>query len=197
MWGWSDTLPRYTYDLEKAKQLLAEAGYPDGGFKVLMTYLAGEEPEKTMAELYKSELTKLNIDLEIRSMPWDAGWELAKGAENTRQDIFVMYWWPDLPSPYSFLFSTFHSEESPYFNLSYYANPEFDALIDQANEMTVSDPAKAEAMFVDAQKMLLEDAVSLFIYDRQDLWITASNLKGFKYNPAYPMTTFYHDLYFE
>lgn len=197
LWGWSEELPQYKYDLDKAKQLLSEAGYADGGFKLLLTYLAGEEPEKTMAELYKSELAKLNIELEIRSMPWDSAWELAKGAPETRQDIFVMYWWPDLPSPYSFLYSTFHSEEEPLFNLAYYYNPEFDALIDEANEVTATDAAKAETMFVDAQKMLLNDAATLFIYDRQDLWITVKNLKGFKYNPAYPMTTFYHDMYFE
>jgi peptide/nickel transport system substrate-binding protein len=197
MWGYSEDLPRYSYDLDKAKALLEEAGMGDGGFTLTMTYLAGEEPEKMMAELYKSELAKLNITLDIRSMPWDSAWEMAKGAPDTRQDIFVMYWWPDLPSPYSFMFSTFHSEDEPFFNLSYYKNPEFDALIDGANEITSTDQPKAESMFVDAQKILLEDAASLFIYDRQDLWVTVNNLKGFKYNPAYPMTMFYHDMYFE
>jgi len=109
----------------------------------------------------------------------------------------MMYWWPDLPSPYSFLYSTFHSEEEVLFNLSYYYVPEFDAMIDEANELTSTDLAKAESMFVDAQKMLLEDAASMFIYDQQDLWITVSNLKGFTYNPAYPTTMFFHNMYLE
>lgn len=197
LWGWSDKLPQYKYDLDKAKELLAKAGYADGGFKLLLTYTAGNEAEKSAAELYKAELAKLNIDLEIRGMPWDSQWELAKGAPENRQDIFVMYWWPDLPSPYSFLYSTFHSEEEPLFNLAYYYNPEFDQLIDQANELTSSDFAKAEQMFIDAQKMLLEDAVSLFIYDRQDVWVTVKNLKGFKFNPAYPTVVFFHELTLE
>ena len=198
LWGWDESLPQYDYDLEKAKELLAEAGYADGGFKLLLTYLAGDEAEKNSAELYKSELAKLNIELEIRSMPWDSQWELAKASDlESRQDIFMMYWWPDLPSPYSFLYSTFHSEEEVLFNLSYYYVPEFDAMIDEANELTSTDLAKAESMFVDAQKMLLEDAASLFIYDQQDLWITVSNLKGFTYNPAYPTTMFFHNMYLE
>ena len=50
-------------------------------------------------------------------------------------------------------------------------------------------------MFVDAQKMLLDDAASLFIYDRQDVWVTVSNLEGFKFNPAYPTVMFFHDMY--
>jgi len=197
LWGWSDKLPQYKYDLQKAKQLLEKAGYGKGGFKLLLTYTAGNEAEKSAAELYKAELAKLNIDLEIRGMPWDSQWELAKGAPENRQDIFVMYWWPDLPSPYSFLYSTFHSEEEPLFNLAYYSNPKFDQLIDQANELTSTDFAKAEQMFIDAQKMLLEDAASLFIYDRQDIWVTVKNLKGFKFNPAYPTVVFFHELTLE
>lgn len=197
MWGFSDQLPRYTYDLEKAKALLAEAGVPTG-LKLLLTYTAGNETEKSTAELYKSELAKLGIELEIRSMPWDSQWELAKNPDPlARQDIFIMYWWPDLPSPYSFLFSTFHTETEPLFNLAYYYNPEFDTLIDQANELTASDFSAAEQDFVDAQKILLEDAASLFIYDRQDVWITVNNLQGFKFNPAYPTVMFFHDMYLE
>lgn len=198
LWGWSDQLPQYTYDLEKAKALLAEAGYPDGGLKLLLTYTAGNETEKSTAELYKSELAKLNIDLEIRSMPWDSQWELSKSTDlNARQDIFMMYWWPDLPSPYSFLYSTFHTEEEPLFNLAYYYNEEFDTLIDTANELSASDQAAAEQMFIDAQELLMNDAATLFIYDRQDVWITVSNLQGFKFNPVYPTTVFFHDLYLE
>jgi peptide/nickel transport system substrate-binding protein len=197
LWGWSDQLPQYKHDLEKAKQLLEKAGYGQGGFKLLLTYTAGNEAEKSAAELYKAELAKLNIDLEIRGMPWDSQWEMAKGDPQNRQDIFVMYWWPDLPSPYSMLFSTFHSEEEPLFNLAYYNNPEFDRLIDEANELTSTDFAKAEQMFVDAQRLLLEDAASLFIYDREDIWVTVKNLKGFKFNPAYPTVVFFHQLTLE
>lgn len=196
MWGFSDELPRYTYDLDKAQELLEEAGYADGGFDMLLTYTAGNETEKSTAELYKSELAKLNINLEIRSMPWDSQWELAKSPNpDDRQDIILFYWWPDLPSPYSFLFSTFHSEEEILFNLSYYYNPEFDALIDEANMKTASDYETAEAMFIEAQEILLEDAVSLFIYDRQDVWPVNSKLEGFKFNPAYPTTVFFYETY--
>ncbi len=197
LWGWSDKLSQYSYDLDKAKALLKEAGVADQNIKLLLTYTAGNESEKTMAELYKAELAKLNIELEIRGMPWDSQWELAKGDPANRQDIFVMYWWPDLPSPYSFLYSTFHTDEEPLFNLGYYYNAEFDKLIDDANEITVSDIAKAETMFVDAQEMLLKDAATIFVYDRQDIWVTVKNLQGFKFNPAYPTVVFFHELTME
>ncbi len=106
----------------------------------------------------------------------------------------MMYWWPDLPSPYSFLYSTFHSEDEPLFNLAYYKNPEFDQLIDGGNEMTSSDIEKAKQMFIDAQKILLDDAASIFMYDRQDIWVTYKTIQGFKFNPAYPTVVFFHEL---
>ncbi len=56
LWGFSDQLPQYKYNLDKAKELLTQAGYPDGGFKLLLTYSAGNEAEKSTAELYKAEL---------------------------------------------------------------------------------------------------------------------------------------------
>ncbi|MCE1254875.1 MAG: ABC transporter substrate-binding protein [Anaerolineae bacterium] len=198
MWGYSKDVQQYTYDLDKAKQLLADAGYADGGIKLLLTYMSGDEAEKNTAELYKAELAKIGVDLEIRSMPWDSQWELAKSANAAdRQDIFVMYWWPDLPSPYSFLFSTFHSEEEPMFNLSYYKNEQFDKLIDDANVTSANDRAKAESMFVEAQNVLMKDAATLAIYDKQVAWVTVKNFKGFSFNPVYPTVVFFYGTYFE
>jgi peptide/nickel transport system substrate-binding protein len=74
LWGWSDQLPRYEYDLEKAKALLEEAGV-GSDLNLVLTYTAGNESEKSTAELYKSELAKLGVNLEIRGMPWDSQWE--------------------------------------------------------------------------------------------------------------------------
>ncbi len=82
---------------------------------MLLTYTAGNEAEKSTAELYKSELAKI-ISILRSVVCRGTAVGAAKGALESRQDIFVMYWWPDLPSPYSFLYSTFHSEEEPLFN---------------------------------------------------------------------------------
>ena len=197
MWGHSKDLFQYSYDLEKAKELLTEAGYPDGGFKLLYTFATGDLDEQTAGELWKAELAKLGIEMELQGLSWEAQWDLSKADPAKAQDVFVMYWWPDLPSPYSFLFSTFHSEDEPFFNLAYYSNPEFDNMINTANELTATDFETAEQMFVDAQQILLEDAASLFIYDRQDVWVTVNDLQGFKFNPAYPTVVFFHDLTME
>jgi len=194
MWGHSEELPQYHYDLDKAKELLDEAGYGDGGFSLLFTYATGDLDEQQVGEVWKAELAKLNIDMEVQGLNWEAQWDLAKSDPAKAQDIFVMYWWPDIVSPYSFLYSMFHSEDEPLFNLCYYKNPDYDKLIDDANVISGTDRAKAEQMFIDAQKMLIDDAVSLFFYDVANIHIARSDIQGYVDNPAYPHVVFAYEL---
>ncbi len=198
LWGHGKELKQYSYDLNKARQFLAQAGYPDGGLKLLLTYLSGDESEKKTVELFKSELAKLNVDLEIRGMPWGSQWEVAKNNKaETRQDIFLMYWWPDYISPYSWLYPLFRSQKETLFNVSYYASENFDKAIDEANATSSVDREKATRMFVDAQKTIIEDAPAIFALDTQTVWVTNKSFKGFRYNPCYSQVVFFYDTYRE
>lgn len=194
MWGYSDDLFQYQYDLEKAKELLAEAGYADGGFDLLMTYATGDLDEQQLGELWKAELAKLNIDLTVQGMAWEAQWDLARSDPMSAQNVLVFYWWPDYVSPYSFLFNMFHCEEEILFNLGYYCNSEFDQMIDKANELAGADRAQAEQMFIDAQKILVEDAAALFFYDVANTHVLRSDIEGYVDNPAYPHVVFFYQL---
>jgi len=194
MWGHSEDLPRYTHDMEKAQELLAEAGYADGGFDVLYTFATGDLDEQQLGELWKAELNKLGINLEVQALNWEAQWDLAISDPENAQDVFVMYWWPDYVSPYSFLYSMFHSEDEPLFNLGYYSNPEFDEMIDEANALSGSDREKAEELFVDAQEILIEDAASIFFYDVANIHLARSDIQGYVDNPAYPHVVFAYQL---
>jgi len=198
MWGHSENLMQYTHDLDKAKQLLDEAGIKEGELKLLLTYMTGDEAEKKMAELYKGELSKIGVELEIRAMPWESQWEMAMGTDTSvQQDIFVMYWWNDLATPYSYLYSLFHSEDSTLYNLGYYSNPEFDALIDGAQEKSATNIEEAQKDFISAQEMLLKDSPAIFMYDKNVSWVKSPSLKGHEDNPAYPYVLFFYDLYRE
>jgi peptide/nickel transport system substrate-binding protein len=197
MWGYSEDLFQYTYDLDKARELLAEAGYSEGGFDLLMTYNVGDPDQKQVGELWKAELAKLGINLEVRAMEWEPQWDLAMSDPMAAQDIFVFYWWPTWITPYDFLFNMFHCEEEILFNLGYYCNPEFDEIIDRANELTGSDREEAERLFIEAQKILIEDAAAMFFYDRPNNHELRADIKGYADNPAYPHVVFVYELWRE
>jgi len=194
MWGSSEDLFQYDYDLDKARELLAEAGYPEGGFDLLMTYATGDLDEAQVGELWKAELAKLGIDLEIRGMSWEPQWELAMSDPMAAQDIFVMYWWPDYVSPYSFLFNMFHCEEEILFNDGYVCYPEVDEMMDRANELSASDRAEAERLFIQAEQMLIDNADAVFFYDVMNEHVLRSDIKGYVDNPAYPHIIFFYKL---
>jgi len=197
-WGRGTDLFQYNKNLEKAKELLAESGIKDGYLKLLLTYMSGDEVEKKTAEMYKAELSKIGVELEIRAMPWETQWEMAMDTDpNNRQDIFIMYWWPDTASPYSWMYSLYHTEESILFNLAYYQNEEFDKIIDEGYELSGKSIEESEMKFIEAQKILIEDAPSIYIMDKMDVWVVNSKLKGFDYNPSYNSVVFFYDCYRE
>jgi len=194
MWGQSDDLFQYSHDLDKAKELLAEAGYPDGGFDLLYTFATGDLDEQQAGEVWKSELAKLGINLEVRGMSWEPQWDLGTSDPQKAQDIFLFYWWPDYVSPYSFLYGMFHTEEEILFNLSYYYNSEFDDLIDTANELSGSQRGEAADMFIQAQEILVDDAAAIFFYDVDNIHLARSDIKGYVDNPAYPHVAFVYQM---
>ena len=194
IWGHSDDLFQYSYDLDKAAELLAEAGHPDGGFDLLYTYATGDLDEQQVGELWKAELAMLGINLELQPMTWEAQWELGLSDPENAQDIFVMYWWPDYVSPISWLFNMYRTEDEALFNLGYYKNANFDELIDTADAISGSDREEATQLFIEAQEILVNDAVSVFLYDSANTHVARTDLQGFTDNPAYPHVTFVYDL---
>jgi len=198
LWGHSEELFQYNYNLDKAKQLLEEAGYADGGLKFLITYEASDEAERKMAELFKASLAKLNIELEIRGMPWESQWALAKDEDlEKRQDLFIEVWWPDVCGPHSWLYTVFYSEEKPYFNTSYYKNKEYDHLVDKASRESGMDRNKSTNTYIEAQKILVEDVPEIFVSDIKNVFYLNKTFKGYKDNPAYPQVVFFYDTYRE
>lgn len=197
MWG-SLEKPMYEYDLEKAKQLLAEAGYPEGGFEMNIAYISGVEDRKKTAELYKSELEKLGVTVEITGMPWDQMWEKAKSTKpEDRQDWLSIAWWPDVVTPASWFKSLYMTEESIFFNLGYYSNPELDQIILEADEYCATDREKASELYREAGRIVNEDAVSTFVTDGKSIYTIRNNLRNFSEDPAYPYVLFFYDFYRE
>jgi len=187
MFGNVDTLRTYSTDMVKAKELLTEAGHPDGGFSLLLTWFSGASLQEKCAILWQTNLNELGIDLQIQEMAWEAMWELAMGdpTQPSVQDIGAAIWWPTYVTPYDYLLAQYHCEDSPVFNWSYYCNPELDNLMDTAFTLEATDPAQAEALYTQASQMILDEVLSLFIADEKQNVVLGSDIEGFHFNPAY------------
>ncbi|TET12492.1 ABC transporter substrate-binding protein, partial [Candidatus Aerophobetes bacterium] len=196
--GHDEYLYQYRYNLDKARKLMAEAGYPKGiDGKLILTYAAENIAEKKFCPLIKEGLGKIGIEVEIRPMIWTSQWEWVKGDPQKAQDLAALLWWPTFNDPYDTLYSLWHAEEEPYWNFAYYKNPKFDQLIKEAYETSGSDPERAKGLYSTAQQILIMDAPSVFLFDVERGVYKRANLKGYIINPSYPRVPFFYYMYKE
>jgi len=155
----------------------------------------GDSDEQLVAALMKSDLAKLNVSVDVRGLAWPTQW--AKGQSEDlaeRQDIFLFYWWPDYADPYSWFLNMFHTEDPPYFNLSYYSDPWMDETIQEVGVVSASDREAAISLYGQMQDQLMQDMPSLSVYTQQYQRVMLSSVEGYVDNPAYPNVVFAYEL---
>jgi len=191
MWGHIDDLYQYQLNLTKAKELLTQAGHPNGGFKLIYYYISGVEATGSAGQLWKAELAKLGIELDVRGMTWPSLWELMKqGPDKYNYDIVAFAWWPTFITPYDFMFNMWHTEKTPLWNAAYYYNPQYDQLIDEAYKLEGPQPDQALKLYKQAQQVLIDDAATVFLDDLRLAFVMRSNVQGFQYHAAIGYDTF-------
>jgi oligopeptide transport system substrate-binding protein len=150
------------FNAQKAKQLLAEAGFPDGkGLpKIVFTYTnaANNPPLATnMKEQWKNNL---NVDVELE--PVDSKTFSTRFKAGDVQFAFVG-WGADYPDAENFLVNNFRTGTGN--NKSFYSNKEFDALLAKAQVET--DRTKAAEIYKQAQKLMQDDSPDIFLFYSQ------------------------------
>ncbi len=192
VWPWSADVKQYTYDLEKAKALLAEAGHPNGGFKLKLNYAAENDTEAAFAPLIKDSFAQIGVDVTIEAVAFNQQWEAAKSDPKNAQDIFLLLYWPTYSDAGSDnLWSMFYWTEKPFFNLSYWKNDTFNSTVDTAIGETVTDPKDSQAKYVEAMNLLVDEAPGLFFMDTKVVFLIPKYIEGFKYNLNYPFTQYF------
>jgi ABC-type transport system substrate-binding protein len=163
--------PYREYNLDKAKQLLAEAGYPDGidsktGDRLTIYFdnAATSAASRQLVQWVQKEIDALGIHLESRV--WrDIVWQdrIDKG-----QFQFMTYGWlADYPDPENFVFLLYGPNKRPGPNASNYANPEYDKLFEKMRSM--DDGPAREAIIQQMRAIAVEDCPWIYVVHEEDL----------------------------
>jgi peptide/nickel transport system substrate-binding protein/oligopeptide transport system substrate-binding protein len=149
----------YALDVEKAKQLLADAGYPNGeGFPKLVLALRAEGPTPVaVAQAYAAALNEsLGIEVEVQNQEFKTFMDALNAKPTGVQFGLISYGMDYLDA--SNMLGVFKSG-----GRHTWSNAEFDALFTEASSFT-GDPAERTQKFQDAEKILVEDLGGLFVY---------------------------------
>jgi peptide/nickel transport system substrate-binding protein/oligopeptide transport system substrate-binding protein len=152
--GYDPDLQGYYYHPEKAKRLLAEAGYPDGaGFPEVQLWSV-DQAETTKAELvaYQKYLAELGVKVDIHYAP---DWPAYKAMlQQGKLPMFRLVRYADIPDADNFLAPMLHSASPT--NYTFYRNPSVDRLLEQARGEV--DDAQRLALYREVERLVLDDA---------------------------------------
>ena len=164
----------YTYDVEKAKELLAEAGY-ENGFDITITVPSNYQKHVDTAQVIAQQLKQINVNATIEPVEW--GQWLEQVYTNADYQTTVVGLTGKL-DPNDIL-GRYVSDYAK--NFMKYNNPDYDKLIEEAK--TASDEERVE-LFKECQKMLTDDAAAVWICDPNAIAVTRSDLKGYTFYPV-------------
>ncbi|MBP8640274.1 MAG: peptide ABC transporter substrate-binding protein [Oscillospiraceae bacterium] len=168
----------YEANCEKARQLLAEAGYPNGDDFPLVEYLYNtDDRSKAIGEaLQQMWKTELGVTVTLNNQDWAA---LLQSRNDGDYSICRDSWSADYNDPCSFLDMWYTGNGN---NLSQYSNAEYDAAIDAAKAAT--DSAERMKCFHDAEDILIgQDYVVAPIYFYTQMYMLDPSIKGMYYSP--------------
>lgn len=164
------------YNVEKARQLLAEAGYPDGkGFPVFeILYNTLEGHQQIAQAIQQMWQTNLNIQTTLVNQEW----KVYLDTMNQKQfDIGRMGLIAGIADPGDFL-DSFTTTSG--MNRTGWANPQFDALIKQA--ISIADKPERFRLFREAEKIFTDEVPMIPIYFYTRTRVVSPDLKGWHYN---------------
>ncbi|MBP0617743.1 ABC transporter substrate-binding protein [Jiella mangrovi] len=171
--GFVEDTAAYSDDLDKARELLAKAGLPDG-FETTLAYNAGDPIQEPMAILFQTALRDIGVKVSLKKIP--AGTFFNEVSGRTQPMIFFTDtpWCPDPLYSMQLYF-----DSKTFSNYGNYANEKVDALL--AEGAVTADTKKRFALMDEVQKIVGKEAPWIFIAYPNFTVNRRANLKGFTY----------------
>jgi peptide/nickel transport system substrate-binding protein len=186
-WAYEPDIFQFTYDLEKAKQLLDEAGYrdPDGDGPLprlrLALKISTNEEVRLQSTVIQQDLRRAGIELDLRSYEFATVFaDILKG----NFQLMSLQWVGGAVIDPDILRRVFHSTQVPPagFNRGYYRNADVDRLIDLAG--STADEQERKKYYGAAQRIIAEDAVYIPIWNRVNVAVAQKNIAGLHLSPS-------------
>lgn len=181
LWGYNSDIKDREFNLDKAKQLLAEAGYPNG-FKIKFWAMPVPRPYMPdgvkIAEAIQQDLKKIGVEAEIVTMEWATYLEKTKAGE---QEIFMLGWTGDNGDPDNFLATLLDKNNIGGNNRARYAGEEAHQLLMKAQSATSQE--EREKIYKQVQEIFFKDVPVVPIAHSTPALAAKKNVINYKPHP--------------
>ncbi|MGN0130877.1 MAG: ABC transporter substrate-binding protein [Lachnospiraceae bacterium] len=167
----------YNQDMEKAKELLAEAGYPDG-FSFTISVPSNYQPHIDTAQVLVEEFKAIGVDAQINLIEWDSWLSDVYADRNFESTVVGVDASSLTPGA---LLSRFESTASN--NFINYNNADYDAAY--ARAIATTDDEEKTAAYKECETILSEDAANVYIQDLAEFVAINKKYAGYEFYPLY------------
>ena len=163
------------YDLDAAKALLAEAGYPDG-FEIKI-YTNENQERIDAAQVVQNSWAKIGVTASVTTLEYAAYYDAVNSGE---YDVCFFGWISD-GDPDSSLYGLYHSTMVGASNYSHTNNPKVDELLEKGR-MELDD-AKREQIYIELQQELVDYCPATYYWQGENVYAYSNDLKPIEYTP--------------
>ena len=187
--------PPSRHDLQEARRLLAEAGYPEGGFELSMAF-EGTTSETAFFLLLQAGAAELGITLNALDIEFDV--KVANYASlDTATDLGTIWIYVPSPDPHQYLYRLAHSSQAGNGgrNFAFYSNPRVDELLDIA--VSEMDSKSRCELYGEAMQILQEDMPFTPVVTMVALSAQRDYVRGYVPTKAHPLTQNIYGMWLE
>ncbi len=180
----ADIVNTYPHDTEKAKELLAQAGYPNG-FEFTVRVPSNYQFHMDTAQVIVEQLKEIGVTMKIDAIDWNTWVSDVYAGRNFEATVIGV----DSTLAPKDLMLRYQSEYGK--NMCNYKSDEYDEVLAKAIATIKQD--EKETLYKQAQKILADDAASVFLQDPAKLVAVGKNVKGYEFYPLFvqDMSTVY------
>jgi oligopeptide transport system substrate-binding protein len=170
--------PYKQFNVAKAKELLAKAGYPEGKGLAPLEYLSlADSTTRQSTDFFQQQLAQLGITLKVQTFSWP---EFQQSLKNKKGQMWSFAWGADYPDAENFLQLFYSKNGPPGPNDSSYNNPEFDRLYEKS--LTMKDTPERTALYKKMSAMVVEDSPWVMGAHRLIFSLVHTWMKNYKYH---------------
>lgn len=167
----------YSYDPEKAKALLTEAGYPNG-FSMTITVPSNYTPHVDVAQVLVEQLAAVGITAQLQEVEWNT-W-LQDVYQNRKFQSTVVGFDASTLTANAMLQRWMSDSDK---NMINFSDAQYDQVMSEAN--ATADDSDRTALYLQAEKILTEQAANVYLQDLADMVAIHKDLTGFQFYPLY------------